>query len=71
MLMRKAFGLPETLELILSFGSGVVSSVVASWLYEKLKNRPNTTLRIEEQQVELEEGEIRRVFTRLIECKDK
>ena len=70
MLMRKAFGLSETLELVLSFSSGVASSLVASWLYEKLRNRPNTTLRIEEQQIELEEGQIRRVFTRFIERKD-
>lgn len=71
LLTRKAFGLPETLELVISFSSGVASSLVASWLYEKLRNRSNTKLRIEEQQVELEEGHIKRVFTRLIERKDE
>ena len=71
MLMRKAFGFPETLELLLSFGSGVVSSLVATWLYEKLKNRPNTTVRIEEQEIELDEGQIKRVITRLIEHKSE
>jgi hypothetical protein len=30
MLMRKAFGLPETLEQVMSFSSGVASSLVAS-----------------------------------------
>jgi hypothetical protein len=66
MLMRKAFGLPETLELVLTFGSGVAGGVVANWLYGKLKGR-NATLRIEEREVEIEEGEIRRVITRIIE----
>jgi len=71
MQMRKAFGFPETLELVLSFSSGVVSSLVASWLYGKLKGRRNTTLCIEEQKVEIEEGQIKRVFTRFVELRDE
>jgi hypothetical protein len=64
---RRAFGAPEPLELILSFGSGVASGLVANWLYAKLKGRPETTLRIEEHQVDLEQGEIKRVITRIID----
>jgi len=67
MRLRKAFGAPETLELAPSFGTGVASGLVANWLYEKLRGCPSITLRIEEQDVELEEGQIKRVLTRLID----
>ena len=66
MFVRKAFGAPETLELLLSFGSGVASGVVANWLYGKLKGR-NVKLRIEEQEIEIDEGEIKRIISRTIE----
>lgn len=63
---RKALGLPETLELVLSFGTGVASGLVANWLFGKLKGR-NATLRIEEQWVEIEEDEIKRIISRVTE----
>jgi hypothetical protein len=66
MLMRKALGFPETLELALSFGTGVASGVVANWLYAKLKGR-NVRLRIEEMEVDIDEGEIKRIVSRSIE----
>jgi hypothetical protein len=66
---RKAFGVPETLELVLTFGTGVASGVVANWLYQKLKDR-NVKLRIEEYEVELEEGEIKKIISRVIERKE-
>ena len=47
---RRAFGAPETLELVLGFAGGVASGVVANWLYGKLKGR-NVRLRIEEHEV--------------------
>ena len=63
---RKAFGMAETVELVLAFATGTASGLVANWLYGKLKGR-GVRLRIEEQEVEIEEGEIRRVITRVIE----
>ncbi|MGH8727897.1 MAG: hypothetical protein ACREV9_07030 [Burkholderiales bacterium] len=38
----------------------------ANWLYAKLKGR-SAKLRIEEQEVQLEEGEIKNVISRVIE----
>jgi hypothetical protein len=64
--IRRAFGLPETLELAITFGSGVAAGLVANWLFDKLKDR-DVRLRIEETEIQIEQGEIRRVITRKIE----
>ena len=49
--VRKALDLPETLELVLSFRTGVTIGVAANWIFGKLKGR-NVTLRIEEHEVD-------------------
>jgi hypothetical protein len=67
--MRKAFGIPETLDVVLSFGTGVASGVLANWIYDKLRNRA-VTLRIEETEVDLDAGEITRIITRTTERKE-
>ncbi len=43
--IRKAFGIPETITFILSFGSGVGAGLIANWIYDKIKNRA-TSIRI-------------------------
>ena len=59
---RKAFAFPETLEFILTFGTGVASGMVASWLYDKLKGKA-TRLRIEKQEIQIDQGEIKRILS--------
>ncbi|MBM4305127.1 MAG: hypothetical protein FJ123_00170 [Deltaproteobacteria bacterium] len=66
--VRKAAGAPETLELILNFALGVAGGVLANWIYSKLKGR-RVTLRIEEQEVEINEDKIKKVISRIIEYK--
>lgn len=63
---RKAFGLSETLELVLTCGSSVVSSIVANWLWQKLKGRA-TSLRIDRVEVELNKGDIEKVLIEKIQ----
>lgn len=63
---RRAFGQPETLQLILSFGSGVVSGLVANFLFQKLRGRA-TRLRIDRTEVQIIRGEIARVLHERIE----
>lgn len=63
---RKAIGSPTTITLLLSFGTGVASGLVASWLYDKLKGRAST-LRIERTVIQINEGEITRIITERIE----
>jgi predicted DNA-binding transcriptional regulator AlpA len=56
------------LELALSLASGVASSLVASWLYEKLSKRtPPLRLRINRTEVRFDKGEIERVIREQIE----
>lgn len=66
---RYAVGVPETIEAVLTFGSGVASGLVASWLYDKIKGRA-TRLRIDETEVEINKGEIEHIIVRKIEKKD-
>jgi len=66
MIMRKALGLPEPIKLILSFGTGVASSIVANHLYSKLKGRAKS-IRIDRVEVELEKGSIKKVIEEHIE----
>lgn len=62
----KALGASDTLELVLSFGVGVSSSLVANWLWGKLKGKV-TALRINRVEVHMQEGEIKRVVSEDIE----
>ena len=66
LLVRKAAVSPETLTFIVTFASGVGSGLVANWLYDKLKGRTDK-LRIERTEVEVEQGQIRRVISEKIE----
>jgi hypothetical protein len=67
--MRKAFGFPETVELALSFGTGVASGLVANWLFAKLRGR-TVSLRIERTEVQVNAGEIERIIRETIEQKE-
>ena len=51
----------SVLELTLSFGSGVASSLVASWIYSKLRNDIRS-IRIERKIVEVDKNEIRKII---------
>jgi hypothetical protein len=66
MYVRKAFGAHETLTLLLHFGRDISVGVIGSWLYDKLKHRA-ITVRIDRVEVQIEEGEIRRVLAEHIE----
>src|SRR5690349_12107026 len=54
---KSAFGVQETIELAISFSSGVGSGLIANWLYGKLKGKA-TRVRIHRQEVELDRGKI-------------
>lgn len=60
--IRKAVGFPEIAKFALTFGSGIAAGVAANWIYAKLKGRNIEKLIIERTEIEIEEGEIKRVI---------
>lgn len=65
---RKAFGFPETLEFIMTFTTGVSASLVASWLYDKIKGRASRII-INRKEIQMNKGEIERIIIETIEKK--
>lgn len=68
-IVRKAFGVPETLDLVLTIGSSVAANVISSWLYDKLKGR-KATLRIDKKEIQIEKGEIVRIIEEKVQNPD-
>ena len=62
----KAEGISDTVALLLSFPMGVVSGLVANWLWSKIDGRV-TGLRINEVDVQINEMEIQRIVTEQLE----
>jgi hypothetical protein len=67
--VRKSFGVPETISLLLTVGGSVTINLISSWLYDKLKGR-TTTLRIDRKEINLEKGEITRIIEEKMEKRD-
>jgi hypothetical protein len=63
----KDLDIPNTIVFVLSLPSGIVSvGTITAWLHRKLKGRA-TKLTIDRTEVEIEEGEIKRVLQEKIE----
>ena len=69
-ILKKAFGFPETLELLLSFSTGVVSGLVSSWIYEKLKGKA-ISIHIDRTEIQLNKNEIEKIIIEKIEKSTK
>jgi hypothetical protein len=67
--LRKVHGLAKILHYVLVYGRDVSAGVLGSYLYEKLKGRA-TVLRVDRQEIQIEEGEITRIITEHIEKSD-
>lgn len=63
---KKAFNFPDVLNFTLTFGAGATSSLLANWLYEKLKGRA-TKLRMDHEEMEINESKIERIVERVIQ----
>lgn len=65
-IMQKVAEVPNTIQLIIAFGSGVASSYVGSWLYNKIHGKA-TGLRINHREIQIDEGEITKIIETTIE----
>jgi len=59
----------ESLEFILTFSSGVASSIVASWLYNKFNNRVKE-IRFEHTTIEISKDRIQNIIQETLELKE-
>lgn len=59
-------GMGEVLSFALTFGSGVVCSMVATWLYEKLKQKADT-LRIGKTKIAVQDTDLLKRIEKCIE----
>lgn len=69
MSFRKAFGAHETLALVLTTGKDIVVAVLASGLYDRLRDRARS-LRVGDREVEIREETIRMAITEAIDEQD-
>jgi len=63
----KAFDVPAVLKVVVQLGREVAVGLFATWLYDKLKGGRARRLRVDRMQVEITEGEIKRVLLERIE----
>jgi len=59
---RKGLDFPAIIYIAVSFTSGVGASVFANWLYDKLKGKRIEKFIIEKTEIELDQGEIKRII---------
>ena len=67
---RDLFSEP-TAVAVFSFASSVAASVFANWLYEKIKSKPSTKIRINRKDVSIDKNEIIRVITEEVKIEQK
>jgi hypothetical protein len=65
--LHEAIDTPEMIVFVVQFSVGVATGLTANWLYGKLKRNKAKKLLIEESEVDIEEGEIKKVLERRIE----
>ena len=70
MVGRRSLDQGTVLTLVLAVPTGVASSVIAAWLWEKLRRGEGRRIRINRTEIEVSEGEIRRVVTESLEVTD-
>jgi hypothetical protein len=54
---RKDSWLPDIIQLVLSYGSGVATNIIANWLYDRIKAKAQS-LRVEGKVIEISVEEI-------------
>jgi len=53
--------------ITISFASGVASKIIASWLYDKLKNSRSNQITINRREIIISEGEITKIIEERIQ----
>lgn len=58
--VRKAYGIPQYIEIVLSVGGSIGAGIASNYIYDKLKkhNGENLSIRINRHEVEFDRGKI-------------
>ena len=64
----KSFGIPETINFTLNFGSGVAAGLIANWIYDKLKNKTEK-ISINRTEIKLDKEHIKRIIEESIKIR--
>jgi len=67
-LVCKSVGIPETVNFILSIGSGMAVEAVAKWIYNKFKNKTEK-MTINRREIIFDEGQIKKIIEEEIAIK--
>ncbi len=67
--MHLAEGLPEIINFIVTFGSGVAAGVIANWIYDKFSNRTEKIV-INRREVHFDKEEIKRILEETIKIEE-
>lgn len=61
-------GFNETITLVLTFGGGIITSIVANWIYDKLKGRASE-ITIDRTLIKIDKNQIKKVIDEKINIK--
>ena len=68
--IKKDFGAPDiAVSIVVGVATGIPSSLVAAWLYDKLKHHRSRQISINRREVHISEGEIIKVIEETIKVK--
>jgi hypothetical protein len=64
MMVRKAYGIPQYIEIVLSVGGSIGAGIASNYIYDKLKkhNGENLSIRINRHEVEFDRGKITKMI---------
>lgn len=68
--ITKGFGSETAVSIIISVATGIPTSLVAAWLYEKLKHHRSRKISINRKEVHISEGEITKVIEETVKIEE-
>jgi hypothetical protein len=63
---RRDFGTQDLITISIGFVAGIPSSMVAAWLYDKLKGQKTTKIRIHRTEIDCDNGDLKRMVEETI-----
>lgn len=69
-IIRKDFGTDIAVSVVVGVATGIPSSLVAAWLYDKLKHHRSRQICINRREVHISEGEITKIIEETVKIKE-